>query len=55
MRPQPLPTQRQHFLHLTTALYQAPAPTLSQLVAPHKGFQILDASSLTFTNMGTKR
>lgn len=34
---------------------QAPTPTLSQLAAPHKGFQILDASSLTFTNMGTKR
>ena len=34
---------------------QAPTPTLSQSAAPHNGFQILDASSLTLTIMGSKR
>ena len=40
------------FLPLDHIKHQAPTPTLSQLAAPHNSFQILDASSLTFTLWG---
>lgn len=43
------------FLPLDHIKHQAPTPTLSQLAAPHISFQILDASSPTFTRMGSKR